>query len=100
MVSVLIIQNLFSPCAFGELALMRGQIDLYEIIITAFFKQRAKWNHQIGKDTLSLVQYDCIYPEGRIEKPHLAVSVYSVGLSVICHDSLTFPVSICFLSLE
>lgn len=50
MVSALIIQSLFSRRVFWEFPLMEGQIDSYEIVITAFLSDEC--THQIAEEDM------------------------------------------------
>lgn len=50
MVSALIIQSLFACRAFGEFPLMEGQIDSYEIVITAFLSNNRNLHIQVAKE--------------------------------------------------
>ena len=103
MVSALIIQSLFSHWAFREFLLMEGQIDSYEIVITAFWSN--EHNHQIAKeDRVNLSWYACIYHQDmsrrKSEQSNQTVSDYPTSLSVIClHSGLAscfylLPVSV------
>lgn len=90
MVSALIIQSLFSRRAFWEFPLMEGQIDSYEIVITAFWSN--EHNHQIVKeDRENLSWYACIYHQDmsrrKREQSNQTVSDYPTSLSVICLHS-------------
>lgn len=86
MVSALIIQSLFSRRAFWEFPLMEGQIDSYEIVITAFLSNER--NHQIAKEdrVRQLIQAVSTIRTwaGGGEQSNQTVSDYSTSLSVIC----------------
>lgn len=88
MVSALIIQSLFSRRAFWEFPLMEGQIDSYEIVITAFLSNEC--THQIAKeDRVNHSWYGCISHQdisrgGKRERPNQTVSDYPTRLSIIC----------------
>lgn len=81
MVSALIIQSLFSRLVFWEFPLMEGQIDSYEIVITAFLSDEC--THQIAEeDMLNLRRGG-------------GGSDSTTSLSIIC---LHYALASCFLS--
>lgn len=97
MVSALIIQSLFSRRAFWEFPLMEGQIDSYEIVITAFLgNERA---HQIAKEDRVIRLIRLYLPSGHERGEERTVQSDSVRLpnKLVCHLS---PLWSCFLFLS
>lgn len=82
MVSALIIQSLFSHHVLWEFPLMEGQIDSYEIVITAFLSNER--NRQIAKEgRVDLSWYVCIY--------HQDMSEVVLGGRTVQSDSVRLP---------
>lgn len=102
MVSALIIQSLFSRRAFWEFPLMEGQIDSYEIVITAFLSNEC--THQIAKeDRVNHSWYGCISHQDisrgeRENGPIRQCQITQQGCLSFVSTMLLLPVSICFPS--